>query len=345
MHKIKVGIIGATGYTGLELVRILSSHPNVSIEIITSESYKGKKFSDIHNHFKGLLDYKLYSIDNLLDFNIDIAFLALPHGVSMEFVKKFGLDKFGIIDLSGDFRLQNSQIYYNWYKQEHICPEYLSKAVYGLPELFFDNIKNARLIANPGCYPTSCILPLIPLLKEKIIDMRTIIIDSKSGVTGAGAKVKESTHFPTVNDNFSAYGLLNHRHTPEIEQYLSLIANSDIEISFTPHLLPVNRGILSTIYVKPSKKTNQQNIIRILEDYYSKKPFVNIVNSIPSVKDVRGSNYCNIFATFDNRTNLIILISVIDNLVKGASGQAAQNMNIMFDLEESTGLSNLPIVP
>ena len=345
MPEIRAGIIGATGYTGLELVRLLHTHPRVKIEVITSESHAGNDFSTIHSHLSGLADYKLSSLNDINKYNPDVVFLALPHGVSMETVKKLGIEKFKIIDLSADFRLKNPDTYAQWYNHSHSCPEYLKEAVYGLPELFYDDIKNAWLIANPGCYPTSSILPLAPLLKKKIIEPGSIIIDSKSGVTGAGAKAKETTHFPTVNDNFSAYGLLTHRHTPEINSILNEFSDKPFEITFTPHLLPVNRGILSTIYAKTSKKSNQQEITEILQDYYQNKPFVNICNTPPSIKDVRGSNYCNIFATVNEKTNQLILVSVIDNLIKGASGQAIQNMNIMFGFDESTGLKALPLAP
>jgi N-acetyl-gamma-glutamyl-phosphate reductase len=345
MSKIKVGIIGASGYTGLELFRILKKHPLADIVIITSETHAGKYFSDVHPHLKGFSDLKLEPLENIVNHNLDVVFLALPHGVSMDFVKKYGYHNFKVIDLSGDLRLKNVDVYKKWYKQEHACPEVLNDAVFGLPELFYDKIKNARLISNPGCYPTSAILPLAPLLANNLIDLSNIIIDSKSGVSGAGAKAKDNTHFPNVNDNFSAYGLINHRHTPEIEQALSEIAGKQITVQFSPHLLPISRGILSTIYTIPKSPISSSDVLSIFTDFYKNKPFVIVSTQLPSVKDVKGTNYCKISPVLDTRTNHIIIVSVIDNLVKGASGQAVQNMNIMFGLNETLGLIDFPLAP
>jgi len=342
---IKVAIIGGTGYTGLELLRILSQHPNVKIELITSEpDHVGKTLSDIHPYLHGIANFKLFSINEIKSRDIDVAFLALPHGISMKFVKEFGFNKFNIIDLSGDFRITEKE-YNKWYQNNHICPDYIDEAVYGMPELFFNDIKEAKLISNPGCYPTSAILPLAPLFKAKLLDPSTIIIDSKSGVTGAGVKAKQSTHFPGVNENFLAYSIFSHRHTPEINQVLSYKSKSTVNVLFTPHLLPLNRGILSTIYAKPIHRINKNKVYEILKSYYSIHPFVNIVDKLPGVKDVCGSNYCNIYADVDEDKKIIVLVSVIDNLIKGASGQAVQNMNIMFGYDQVTGLKALPLVP
>lgn len=341
---LKVGIVGATGYTGLELVRILSAHPRVSIEVITSESYAGKNLSDIHTHLKGICDYPLLAIKDIPKYNLDVVFLALPHGVSMNFVKDKFDKSFKIIDLSGDFRLTHAQ-YKKWYGIEHCCPEFIDEAVYGLPELNADQIKKAGLVANPGCYPTSSILPLAPLLKYKLLNSDSIIVDSKSGVTGTGAKAKNNTHFPVVNDNFTAYGVFSHRHNPEIEKVISNFTSENVRIIFTPHLLPVNRGILSTIYARPAIQLSQKQLKDELISFYNNKPFVTIVDKLPSINDVRGSNYCNIFVNIDEEKNMVIMVSVIDNLVKGASGQAVQNMNIMFDCDERTGLNIVPLMP
>ena len=248
-------------------MRILSQHPDVEIEIITSEpDHVGKKISDIHPYLQGIADFKLFSTDEVKKRNIDVAFLALPHGISMQFVKNYGLNKFRVIDLSGDFRITEKE-YNKWYQNHHICPDYIDEAVYGLPELFYKDIKDAKLLANPGCYPTSCILPLAPLLKAKLLDISCIIIDSKSGVSGAGVKAKESTHFPLVNENFSAYGIFSHRHTPEINQVLSYKSKSTINVIFTPHVIPLNRGILTTIYVKPNQRMNRNKVYEILRSY------------------------------------------------------------------------------
>ena len=345
MDKIKTGIIGATGYTGSELVRILFNHPRAEVEFITSESRKGEYFSDVHPFFKGITDYKLISANETDNYNIDLVFLALPHGISMEYVKKYNGTSFKIIDLSGDFRLTSKEVYKEWYNTEHQFPQGLQKAVFGLPEINNAQIKNAGLIANPGCYPTSSILGLAPLVKNSIIDTSFIIIDSKSGVTGAGIKAKPVNMFSNVNDNFKAYGLKNHRHTIEIQEQLSLLAGSECVVQFTPHLLPVDRGILSTIYCKPSTAVTTESLQNLYNEFYSEAHFVRMRNTPSAIKDVRGTNYCDIHVTFDERTNTIIIVSVIDNLVKGAAGQAVQNMNLMFGLNETTGLNHIPLNP
>ncbi len=345
MSKYKIGIIGATGYTGSELVRHLINHPDVTLEIITSQSHAGEKFSDIHPHLNGLADMELQPVENLNKYNPDLLFLALPHGISMDFVKEYGIEDCKIIDLSGDFRLNSSDEYETWYKKKHVVPELIDKAVFGLPELFRDQIRNARLVANPGCYPTSAILALAPLLKNDLVDLKNIIVDSKSGVTGAGAKIKPMTHFPDVFGNFSAYGLLNHRHTPEIQLTLERYCGSKPEILFTPHLLPIDRGILTTTYTTPKKPLNKEMVEEIFLGFYEKEYFIRVVDNPPMVKHVRGSNFCDIFVTYDERTNKILTVSTIDNLVKGAAGQAIQNMNLMFGLIELTGLRIIPLNP
>ncbi|MEX0944720.1 MAG: N-acetyl-gamma-glutamyl-phosphate reductase [Balneolaceae bacterium] len=345
MPKFKVGIVGATGYTGSELVRLLSQHPDVTIDFVTSESYSGKQISAIHPHLMDAVDIQLKSVKEIGHFDPDVVFLALPHGVSMDFVKEHGLDRFVTIDLSGDFRFTNKTIYEKWYNQNHTAPEFIKNAVFGLPELFRDQIRNARLIANPGCYPTSAILALAPLLKHGLIQPSSIVIDSKSGVTGAGAKPKQGTHFPDVFGNFTAYSLLNHRHTPEIEETLRLYTGLTTEVLFTPHLLPIDRGILTTTYSTPKKVVSQDLIDELFHSVYEKEHFVRVFDHPPSVKNVRGSNYCDIHSKYDPRTNKIITISAIDNLMKGAAGQAVQNMNILFGLIESTGLKQIPLNP
>lgn len=345
MSGIKAGIIGASGYTGSELVRLLTLHPEVSLEVITSESKAGEKFSALHPQFTGLAEMKLQKMETIGDHELDIVFLALPHGVSMNFVKEQGIDRFKVIDLSGDFRLPSTGIYEKWYKKEHIAPGEIQNAAYGLPELFREEIKKADLVANPGCYPTSAILPLAPLLKYGLIEEKGIITDSKSGVTGAGAKVKAKTHFPEVFGNFSAYGLLQHRHTPEIEHSLSKFCGQQIEVLFTPHLLPIDRGILTTTYSTPKSSVNGDTLHKALGDLYGKEPFVRVLQTPPSVKNVRGSNYSDVFVTYDPRNNKVLTVSALDNLVKGAAGQAIQNMNLMFGLEEATGIRQLPLSP
>lgn len=345
MHKLKTGIIGATGYTGSELVRILHNHPQVDITLITSESKAGQKFSDIHPAFYGMVDTVLQPISEIKNHQLDVVFLALPHGVSMNFVKDHHNADFKIIDLSGDFRLSKQAVYEQWYGKTHIFPEGFNKAVFGLPELFSNRIRESRLVANPGCYPTSSILGLYPLLKHKLVNPKKIIVDAKSGITGAGVKPSVTSHFSNVNDNFKAYGLKTHRHTIEIEETLNSLHQEDPVVQFTPHLLPIDRGILATIYTEPLKNITEAEVKSVYQETYAKHPFVRVREKAPSVKDVRGSNYCDVFATYDERTNRIITISAIDNLVKGAAGQAVHNMNLMFGLEETAGLQLVPVNP
>ncbi len=345
MPKYSVAIVGATGYTGSELVRLLAHHPDVTIDIVTSESNKGKNITDVHPHLLDVVDIELRSVKEISDHKPDLVFLALPHGVSMDFVKEHGLDKFIIIDLSGDFRFSSRGIYEEWYKKTHVAPQFMEEAVYGLPELFRDNIRNARLVANPGCYPTSAILALAPLIKRGLINPTSIVVDSKSGVTGAGAKPKQGLHFPNVFGNFSAYSLVNHRHTPEIENTLQMYTGYSTEVLFTPHLLPIDRGILTTTYSTPKKPVIAEMVEELYHSVYEKEHFVRVFGEPPTVKNIRGSNYCDIYATYDERTNKIITVSTIDNLMKGAAGQAVQNMNIVFGLIESTGLKHIPLNP
>jgi len=345
MDKKKIGIIGATGYTGSELVRILTNHPNVEITMITSESRAGELFSDVHPFLQGIADQKLVSINEIDNYDLDLVFLALPHGVSMDFVKRFNDKKFKIIDLSGDFRLSSQEIYEEWYKIPHIYPEGIEKAVFGSPELYFDKIKKANLIANPGCFPTTAILGLAPLLAADLIETDRIIIDSKTGVTGAGIKAKNVNLYSNVNDNFKAYGLKNHRHTIEIQGILDSVSEKETIIQFTPHLLPVDRGILSTIYARPTQKIDENKLKELYKTFYTNAPFVRLRKQEPAIKDVRGTNYCDLFVTYDKRTNMIIVVNVIDNLIKGAAGQAIQNMNIVFGFEETSGLNLIPLNP
>ena len=343
--KFKVGVIGATGYTGVELLRLLILHTDVQLEVITSESKAGKKISQLHPSLDGIADIELQKIESVKEYDLDLVFLALPHRVSMDFVKEHGLENFRIVDLSGDFRLNSASLYEKWYDKKHVCPEYIERSVYGLPELNRDDIRNADLVANPGCYPTSTILALLPLIQQKMIDPKSIIVDSKSGVTGAGASPKTFTHFPNQFGNFFAYGLKNHRHTPEIETILGTVNNEELMVQFTPHLLPIDRGILTTTYSTPVRAVNEELVRDAYLNYYEKEHFVRVVDQPPSVKNVRGSNFCDLYATFDERTNRVITISAIDNLVKGAAGQAIQNMNLMFGLLENSGLKYPPLNP
>jgi len=345
MDKKRIGIIGASGYTGSELVRLLVRHPDVEIVAITSESRAGEKFSDVHTFFRGIVDTKLIKAAEAVSMELDLVFLALPHGVSMDFVKEYSKRNIIIIDLSGDFRLDNAKTYSHWYERDHTFEDGFERAVYGLPELFPDEIRSAGLIANPGCSPTSVILGLAPLVKNSIVDVKSIIVDSKTGVSGAGVKASPVTHFPNVNDNVRAYGLKKHRHTIEMQQQLNAISSDEVILQFTPHLIPVDRGILSSIYARPVVRIDIDGLRKQYRDFYRSMPFVRICDTPPSIKDVRASNYCDIFVDFDERTNNIIVLAVIDNLVKGAAGQAIQNMNLVLGFDEASGLNPVPLNP
>lgn len=344
--KQRIAIVGASGYTGSELARILVHHPLVEIAIITSESHTGKKFSDLHPQFLGILDMPLSSADGVMDHDPDLIFLALPHGISMEYVKRWNGLRAKIVDLSGDFRLENTVTYNEWYKKDHTFPEGFDDAVYGLPEVYEEEIGKARLVANPGCYPTASILSLAPLYKAGMINAGSVIIDAKSGTTGAGIKSVAATHFSNVNENFKAYGISNHRHAIEIEEQFRSLGQADAIVQFTPHLLPVDRGILATAYAEvDSAEMNQETLYRIYRDYYAGKPYVRVREELPSIKGVRASNFCDIYPFWDERTRRVVAIAVIDNLVKGASGQAVQNMNLMFGFDQTEGLHQMPIQP
>lgn len=342
----RVSIIGASGYTGSELARILINHPDVEIVHITSETHLGKKFSDLHPQFIGRLDVPLVSAGGIKPNEQDILFLALPHGVSMSFVKQWAGEKVKIIDLSGDFRLRNPNVYTEWYQKDHVYPAGFETAIYGLPELHGETIANATLVANPGCYPTASILSLAPLIAKGYTDPLKVIIDAKSGTTGAGVKASETTHFSNVNENFRAYGIGTHRHTIEIEEQLGGLSDGGVaQVQFTPHLLPVDRGILATAYANLLRKIDQDQLTELYTEFYKIQPFIRIRNQAPSIKDVRGSNFCDIFPYLDSRTGRVIVVAVIDNLVKGAAGQAVHNMNLMLGLNQMAGLTDIPMKP
>lgn len=345
---LKVFICGGSGYTGGELLRILAGHKYVEIAGVTSERSAGKFVTELFPAFFIYKDLKFepLQIENIKN-RADIYFLALPHGKSQEIVFQLLHNNKKVIDLSADFRLKDASLYEEWYKTKHLFPEILKEAVYGLPEIYREKIKSARLIANPGCYPTSIILPLYPFLKEDLIDPETIIIDSKSGVSGAGRKAEITLSYCEVNEDFRAYNLAKHRHTPEIEQELGNILEKSFKVDFTTHLLPLNRGILSTIYAKLKKIIKTEEAIEILEKFYENEPFIRILPEgyFPTIKDIKGTNYCAIGVQVNQRTSRLILISTIDNLVKGASGQAVQNMNIMAQFEETEGLRSIALFP
>lgn len=342
---IKAAIIGATGYTGSELVRLLSHHPEVTITMITSESRKGELFSDVHPQFTGICDKQLQSADDIDEHPVDVVFLALPHRIAMQFVGKWQDKDFKIIDLSGDYRLSSAAVYSEWYDKVHETPDLVPQVPYGLPELNKHEIKGAEIVANPGCFPTASTLALAPLLANKIVEPQSLIIDAKTGVTGAGVKSSPTTHFSNVNDNFKAYKLKSHRHTIEIEESLSNLYGSQALVQFTPHLLPVDRGILVTAYARPKTKIIRSMLQDMYQEFYKLQPFIRIRKQVPEIKNVRGTNLCDIHVTYDERTNRILALSAIDNLVKGAAGQAIQNMNLLFDFEETSGLNIVPLQP
>ncbi len=344
---VKVGIYGGSGYTGQELLRLLIGHPDADIVAITSRKFKGIPVSEVYPAFAGMTDLRFMdSSPDQLGSSCDVVFLALPHGKAMAVAPTFVRAGMKVIDLSADFRLKDRSVYETWYGK-HTASDLLGGAVYGLPELYRDGVKGATLVANPGCYPTSIILGIAPLLKRGCIDPATVIADSKSGVSGAGRELQLGSLFCEVNEGFKAYKVGSHRHTPEIEQELSLLANRDLTVSFTPHLLPVTRGILSTIYATLSAQVSVDEILEFYQTFYAGERFVRIcpAGTLPNTSSVRGSNFCDIGCVVDGRTGRVIIASAIDNLVKGASGQAIQNMNIMCGLSEGAGLEQITVFP
>ena len=345
---IKVGIIGATGYAGSELVRILLGHKDVEIKWYGSRSYIDKKYASIYQNFFQLVDANCMD-DNMevLADQVDVIFTATPQGLCASLVNEEILSKVKIIDLSADFRIKDVKVYEEWYKLEHKSPQFIEEAVYGLCEINREDVKKARLVANPGCYTTCSILTCYPLVKEGIIDPNTIIVDAKSGTSGAGRGAKVDNLFCEVNENMKAYGVANHRHTPEIEEQLGYACGEKITINFTPHLVPMNRGILATAYASLKKDVTYEEVKAIYDKYYADEKFVRVLEKdvCPQTKWVEGSNYVDVNFKIDPRTNRIIMMGAIDNLVKGAAGQAVQNMNLMFGLKESEGLELVPMFP
>lgn len=348
MKKLQAAIIGASGYTGAELIRILLNHKKVEIAALIANSNAGQKIEQLYPH---LIHYNLPDLKKIeeIDFTkIDVAFGCLPHTTSQETFKKLLADPknshLKIIDLSADFRL-DPESYQTWYEHEHIAKDLQPQAVYGLSEINRNKIKKSNLIACPGCYPTSALLPLIPLLENNLIEPQDIIIDSKSGTTGAGRSVKQANLFCEVNESVKAYSIGKHRHMGEIEQELGKAANAKIEIDFTPHLLPINRGIISTIYAKINPKFSLADIKNCLNTKYADEPFVRVIEGEPNIKDVVGTNFCVMTARQARTANKVVIVSVIDNLCKGASGQAVQNMNIVFGFDEKEGLEMAPMFP
>ncbi len=349
---IKVGIIGSTGYAGAEIVRLIQEHPEAEVVWLGSRSYIDENYSRIYGNLFELVDGKCMD-DNMdeLSKKADVIFTATPQGLCASLVNEDILKNTKIIDLSADFRLKDVSVYEKWYKIEHKAPQYIEEAVYGLCEINRDKIKNARIVANPGCYTTCSILTAYPLVKEGLIDPDTLIVDALSGVSGAGRGAKVANLYCEVNESAKPYGVADHRHTPEIEEQLSYAAGKQMVINFTPHLVPMNRGILATEYASLVKKNGslptKEDIRAAYEKYYKNEKFIRILPDgvYPETRWVEGSNYVDIGFKIDERTNRIIMMGTIDNLVKGAAGQAVQNMNILFGLDEATGLSLVPLFP
>ena len=345
---IKAGIIGATGYAGGELVRILTGHRDVEIKWYGSRSYIDKKYAEVYQNMFQIVDDKCMD-DNMeaLADQVDVIFTATPQGLCASLVNEEILSKVKIVDLSADFRIKDVATYEEWYKIQHPTPQFIPEAVYGLCEINREAVKKARLVANPGCYPTCSTLSIYPLLKEGLIDPGTIIIDAKSGTSGAGRGAKVDNLYCEVNENIKAYGVANHRHTPEIEEQLSYAAGEPVLINFTPHLVPMNRGILITAYASLKKEVSYEEVKAAYDKYYANEKFVRVLEKdvCPQTKWVEGSNYVDVNFKIDPRTKRVIMMGAMDNLVKGAAGQAVQNMNLMFGLKESEGLELVPMFP
>jgi len=344
--EVRVAILGASGYSGADLVRLLALHPAARIVALTGERQAGKTMGEVFPHLAGLALPRLTKIDEVDWSKVDVAFCALPHGTTQAVVRGIP-HSVKVIDISADFRLADLDSYAEWYGHTHQAPELQAEAVYGLTEHARDAVRRARLVANPGCYPTSAQLPLIPLVAARQIDADDIIIDSKSGVSGAGREAKQDSLFGEVAEGVHAYGIARHRHAPEIEQGLSLAAGKPVKVAFTPHLIPMNRGILSTIYVRLANGAGAADLRRTLETVYGDEPFVRVTpeGTAPATRHVRGSNMALIGVFADRVPGRAILICAIDNLVKGASGQAIQNMNVMLQLPETTALSQIALFP
>lgn len=345
---IKVGIIGATGYAGNELVRILVNHPEVEIKWLGSKSYDGEKYSDIYRNTFEIIDgiCTAKTLEEISE-DVDVIFTATPQGYLAGLLTDKVLENAKIIDLSADFRLKNVDIYEEWYKIDHKRPDLIDEAVYGLCEINRDKITpETRIIANPGCYTTTSILTLYPMVKEGVIDPNTVIIDAKSGTTGAGRKAVTANLFCEVNESMKAYGVGTHRHTPEIEEQLGYACGLDIKLIFTPHLVPMNRGIIATCYANLSKDISEEEIRDIYNKYYKDEKFVRVLDKgvVPETRFTKGSNYVDVNFFIEKRTNRLIMIGTLDNIVKGAAGQAVQNMNILFGLREDTGLNLVPSI-
>ena len=345
---IKVGIIGSTGYAGGELARLLLQRDDIEIKWYGSRSYIGQKYASLYPNMYKIVDEECMD-DNMKELagQVDVVFTATPQGLCASLVDEEILSKVKIIDLSADFRIKDVSVYEEWYKLTHASPQFLEEAVYGLPEVNRERVKKARLIANPGCFPTCSFLSVYPLVKEGLVDLDTIIIDAKSGTSGAGRGAKMDSLYCEVNENIKAYGVGTHRHTPEIEEQLSYAAGRPVTISFTPHLVPMNRGILVTAYGSLTKEVTYEEVRAVYDKYYKDEFFVRVLEKdvVPQTRWVEGSNFADVNFKIDPRTRRIVMMGAIDNMVKGAAGQAIQNMNLMFGLPENTGLKQIPVFP
>ncbi len=345
---IKAGIIGSTGYAGGELARLLLQRDDIEIKWYGSRSYIGQKYASLYPNMYKIVDEECMD-DNMKELagQVDVVFTATPQGLCASLVDEEILSKVKIIDLSADFRIQDVSVYEEWYKLTHASPQFLEEAVYGLPEVNRERVKKARLIANPGCFPTCSFLSVYPLVKEGLVDPDTIIIDAKSGTSGAGRGAKMDSLYCEVNENIKAYGVGTHRHTPEIEEQLSYAAGRPVTISFTPHLVPMNRGILVTAYGSLTKEVTYEEVRAVYDKYYKDEFFVRVLEKdvVPQTRWVEGSNFADVNFKIDPRTRRIVMMGAIDNMVKGAAGQAIQNMNLMFGLPENTGLKQIPVFP
>ena len=345
--KLKIGIVGGTGYTGVELLRLLTIHPNAEIVAVTSRGEAGMPVAEMFPSLRGYVDVVFADPATVDLTKCDVVFFATPHGVAMRQAQALLDAGVKVIDLAADFRLQDTAVFEKWYKMPHTCPDILKNAVYGIPELYRGKIKSAKLIGNPGCYPTTVLLGLAPLLEQNLIDFSVpIIADSKSGVSGAGRKAEVTTLFAEASDNMKAYGVAGHRHQPEINAQLNQLAGGEVNFVFTPHLIPMIRGMFSTIYVKLSAKAKNVDVQALYEKRYANEQFVDVLpaGSLPETRSVRGSNHLRIALHKQTEGYLTVLV-VQDNLVKGAAGQAVQNMNIMFGFDENSGLEVVPLLP
>jgi len=346
--KIKIGIVGGTGYTGVELLRLLAMHPHAELTVITSRGEAGLPVADMFPSLRGYVDLAFSDPATANLSACDVVFFATPHGVAMSQAQALLDANVKVIDLAADFRLQDTSVFEKWYKLPHSCPDVLRDAVYGIPELYREKIKSAKVIGNPGCYPTTVLLGLAPLLEQGYIDFSApIVADAKSGVSGAGRKAEVATLFAEASDSMKAYGVAGHRHHPEIHAQLTQLAGADVQLIFVPHLIPMIRGMLSTIYVKLTDVGNTVDLQALYEQRYQHERFVDVMpaGALPETRSVRGSNQLRIALHKQQTTGYLTLVVVQDNLVKGAAGQAVQNMNIMFDFDERSGLEVLPLLP